>query len=978
MRPHHLTVIAFGPFAGTVEVDLDALGEAGLFLVHGPTGAGKTSLLDALGFALYGRLPGVRGVAKRLRSDHADPGTRTEVALELTLRGRRLRVTRSPEQPRPKRRGDGTTSEPAAVRLEERAAEGWRALSTRVGEADHELAHLLGMSAEQFFQVVLLPQGDFARFLRADSKARGELLQQLFATDRFAAVEAWLAAQRRAADAAVATAREVLDRELGRTEGAAGSRRDGAEPGAWAAGALAEAQGLLARAKAERAVAEACRTHAALVEAEVRALASAQARRRAALGARQALAAAQCRVDEREAAVTTARRAASVQPAAAVRERAATRVEGLVAEVGVALPVTGDAGDLRAEVGRLQALLPVELELQTAGEEAARAQTDLDRLGGDQTEVLGLLARSPARIAEAQTLLEAAQSAALTAASLAGEPERLRRAVTLRGGLADAATEVAVLTRRSAAAREAEVTAQAQAEGARDGYVEGIRAELAFDLADGDECPVCGALEHPYPAEPTADRVTREDRDAAATAAAAARVAAGAAARALAEVEARRAALAGQLAELGDGASSTPLAELAERAAGATSALARLQEQAEGVGSHAGTVRRLTEEGSALAGRLALVRATHEAVRSRRDQARERASALTLRLTEARAGAPDLGPRIHALQTQAEAAERAATVRARLLADHAAATDALIEAEHAAHTAAHAAGFPDVETACAAALDADVLEQAEAGLREHADAVAANAAALADPELAVQLEPPAEVTSAERDVAAAAHALAAATEVDAVLARRAASLAEHVPAALAAAAALVPLEEHAAQVRGLADLAAGTGSNALRMTLSSFVLAARLEQVAAAASSRLAGMSGGRYTLAHTDGTARGNVRSGLGLLVRDAWTGLERDTATLSGGETFLASLSLALGLADTVVAESGGHRLDALFVDEGFGSLDEATLSEVMDTLDGLREGGRLVGLVSHVAELRDRVPAQLEVRLGRAGSTVAPRLG
>jgi exonuclease SbcC len=162
------------------------------------------------------------------------------------------------------------------------------------------------------------------------------------------------------------------------------------------------------------------------------------------------------------------------------------------------------------------------------------------------------------------------------------------------------------------------------------------------------------------------------------------------------------------------------------------------------------------------------------------------------------------------------------------------------------------------------------------------------------------------------------------------------------------------------------------------MTLSSFVLAARLEDVAAAASERLLRMTQGRYTLVHTDGTARGGARSGLGLLARDTWTGHDRDTATLSGGETFLASLALALGLTDVVTAEAGGARIEALFVDEGFGTLDEDTLDEVMDVLDGLREGGRIVGLVSHVAELRQRIPAQVHVRKGRTGSTAVVLAG
>jgi exonuclease SbcC len=182
------------------------------------------------------------------------------------------------------------------------------------------------------------------------------------------------------------------------------------------------------------------------------------------------------------------------------------------------------------------------------------------------------------------------------------------------------------------------------------------------------------------------------------------------------------------------------------------------------------------------------------------------------------------------------------------------------------------------------------------------------------------------------------------------------------------------LRRRAAHVTELSRCVDGTGGgNALRMRLSSFVLAARLEDVAAAATERLACMSDGRYTLAHTDELAKSGARSGLGLHVVDSWTGVSRETSTLSGGETFLASLALALGLADVVQAESGGTSIDTLFVDEGFGTLDEDTLEEVMGVLDGLREGGRAVGLVSHVRELRGRIPAQVEIRRTRAGSSI-----
>src|SRR5690606_32694996 len=238
--------------------------------------------------------------------------------------------------------------------------------------------------------------------------------------------------------------------------------------------------------------------------------------------------------------------------------------------------------------------------------------------------------------------------------------------------------------------------------------------------------------------------------------------------------------------------------------------------------------------------------------------------------------------------------------------------------------------------------------------------------------------PPADLAAAEHAAADAGRRVReAASERDAA-ARRCADLDRLSAHAAASVRGLAPLREEHSRVARLASLAAGTSAdNERKIRLESYVLAARLEQVAAAASARLQRMSSGRYTLVHSDDrTGRG--RSGLGLHVVDAWTGRERDTSTLSGGETFFASLALALGLADVVTDEAGGVRLDTLFIDEGFGSLDDQTLDEVLDVLDSLRERDRSVGIVSHVADLRRRIHAQLEVVKDRSGSVLRQRAG
>ena len=195
MRIHRLEIQAFGPFAERQYIDFDALTEHGLFLLNGPTGAGKSSVLDAICYALYGAVPGERQHAKRLRSDHAPDGLAPEVVCEFSAGSRRLEVTRSPSWSRPSKRGSGTTTEQAKTLLRERVAGGWVTRSTRNDEAGAELQGVLGMNREQFTRVVMLPQGEFAAFLRSDATARGELLQRLFATDRFSTVEQMLAGE---------------------------------------------------------------------------------------------------------------------------------------------------------------------------------------------------------------------------------------------------------------------------------------------------------------------------------------------------------------------------------------------------------------------------------------------------------------------------------------------------------------------------------------------------------------------------------------------------------------------------------------------------------------------------------------------------------------------------------------------------------------------------------------------------------------
>ncbi|HUR74120.1 MAG TPA: SMC family ATPase [Sporichthya sp.] len=983
MRPHSLEVTAFGAFAGTVRVDFDDLAQSGLFLLHGETGAGKSTLLDALGFALYGRVPGDRGTVRRLRSDHAGATERTSVRLEVTIAGRRLRITRTPEQTRPKVRGDGMTTEPAKVLLEERTEAGdWDAVSTRVGEADQEITDRLGMTADQFFQVILLPQGEFARFLRAPSDERVVLLERLFGTDRFRDVEQWLAERRRITTQAVELQREAIARRVELIAQIADVEPPGALPGAIWAGDLTEtamaAVDIAIRTVAERGVD--LETARAAAEA-TRALAHRQGRRLEADRRRAELAAAEPQITAITAQLEAALAAAEVAPlltALVTANRnlqaahAANRTARARAVAAGADPADGPA-ELRSGAqecerrqGRLADLHAVVAEAGREEQAAAQARA----AAADVTAKLIAAATAAPALTERRTKALAARDAARIASV------ELPAAQRISDGLAEAARTAAELAAESAVAenlRRRHLAAQERALALAEEHlrlrrdrIDAMAAELAAKLTDGDPCPVCGSLDHPDKPVMAPGRVTREQEEAAGLAAESARTAAEAVgaevAAALAKVESAR----GRLGAM----AGTPAEDLAARARRAAARRAELA-------TLAGTATALDTELSAVDAAIAEL----TQLRTKADEARAaaerdaaaadgRAARHRATLTERLGDSPDLATAIAAAVEGAAA--RTAAAEAREALDRAEAGRA--EALRAAIEAADAAGFPDLEAAGSAIRDAQWRIRSAETVRAHQAGVDGLAAVLADPDLDVPTMPPADLATA-----AAAVEQATGDHQDAVLALagargRVAQLGTLVPALTDDLAALPRVLAEADRIRTLAELVAGQGQNTRRMTLSAFVLAARLEEVAEVASERLLRMTQGRYCLVHTDTGRDGRRRAGLGLLARDAWTGVDRDTATLSGGETFLASLALALGLADVVCAEAGGARLESLFVDEGFGSLDSDTLDEVMDVLDGLREGGRIVGVVSHVGELRQRIPTQLHVHKHESGSTVS----
>ncbi|MGW3355583.1 AAA family ATPase [Streptomyces bungoensis] len=994
MRLHRLDITAFGPFGGTQSVDFDALSAAGLFLLHGPTGAGKTSVLDAVCYALYGSVPGARqsGQGMNLRSDHAAPGTRTEVRLELTVAGRRLELTRQPPWERRKLRGTGTTVDKAQTWLREydAPAGAWKDLSRSHQEIGEEVTQLLGMSREQFCQVVLLPQGDFARFLRADAEARGRLLGRLFDTQRFADAEKRLAERRRATEARVREGDAALLADAHRMQQEAGDAMElpelaPGEPGlaeavlGAAAVARSTARERLAVAHCRLAGAESAHAAARRDLEDVRELARlqgrfAEARQRAE------------RLQERSGAhhddqerMQRARKAEAVAPALELREAAEAehlRAAGAEARARAALPGSragdGPAGLAAAarraaeELGGLGSARRAEARLTDLVEE--RAGLDRQERADDEAlrEAVTWLAEWDGLRTALQSRVESAQEAATRAEQLAVRREPAQRRLAAARTRDTLAADLEDARRRALASGQRALDARAHWLDLKERRLNGIAAELAAHLTDGEPCAVCGATEHPAPARKDAGHVGRAAEEQALAASRGAE-------EEHTEDERRlgvlREALAAATAEAGD----LSTAELATEAGLLEQEYARARRDASALHAAHEELRKAEREREQRldARQQAAVRTASRV--TRRDTLDRERAALEEELAQARGTAASVAARAAQLERQAALLTEAADA-ARAAED---AAQRLKDADARLADAAYRAGFDTPRAAAAALLDDTAHRELQRRLDAWQSEEAAVRAMLAENDAATAAQrPPADLAAAERTASEAERRLREAASARDAADRCRTELDRLSARATDAVRRLGPLREEYDRVARLAALAAGTSAeNERRMRLESYVLAARLEQVAAAATVRLRRMSSGRYTLVHSDDRS-GRGRSGLGLHVVDAWTGRERDTASLSGGETFFASLALALGLADVVTDEAGGVRLDTLFIDEGFGSLDDQTLDEVLDVLDSLREHDRSVGIVSHVPDLRRRVHAQLEVLKDRSGSALRQR--
>ena len=917
MRPLKLTVSAFGPYAGKTALDLEKLGTSGLYLITGDTGAGKTTIFDAITYALYGSASGSVRDPAMFRSKYAEPETPTEVELIFAYAGKIYNVKRNPEYERPKTRGEGTTVQKAEAELH--LPDG--SVITKPRDVDERIRQIMGIDRSQFMQIAMIAQGDFLKLLLASTNDRKAIFRKLFRTEPFEELENRLKREaavlsgrceeeknslRQYINGIVADEEDVLSIEVRKA-------KEGNLPTDETAALLKTLIG-----QDERLEAELVRDQ----EEIDRKLEEVNAN----LG----------KIDAREKA-----RAAIAENRAAFAEEEKQR-ELLRAELEAQRARKPDAEGAAAEKAALEAELPRYDALDALGKQIEAEAGSLERNGRE------LKQRKETREAENDALAEKKKE--LASLSGAGEnrqklvyqkekaSEGAKRISDVLSSLADRENKAARLARRLGEYR----AASAGSERASAVYVDMRRAYLdeqagiiAETLADGEPCPVCGSTEHPRPAPKSARATSKEQLEKAENDEADARRKQEAEnalyVSAKTELFAAEESIRRQLGELGTGCGleeakpllearlaevEAQIAKLTEDIRREDAAVARKEALEREIPEKEEELNALKAEIDGLEKTVAAQAAELRAKTEQRDNERK-----TLRYT-AKAGAVEriaqLGAFVRQTEEAIEKAETAHRESDRKIGELNAAARGLEE------NLSDDAGL-DKET--------EVRRKEELSARRHA----------------------AESRSKEIGARLAANRTSLTNIEDKI-------------------GALAQLEKRYAWVRSLADTANGAINGKEKVHLETYIQMTHFDRIIARANTRLMVMTGGQYELRRCSEAENKQTQSGLDLDVIDHYNGTERSVKTLSGGEAFKASLSLALGLSDEIQSSSGGVRLDTMFVEEGFGSLDEESLDQAMKALANLANGNRLVGIISHVSELKNRIERQITVKKDPSGGSRA----
>jgi len=1013
MKPISITLQAFGPFCTTETVEFDHIDAGhGLFLICGDTGSGKSTLLDAMCFALFDDLPqdDSQRDAITLRSQHARDDTLTRVEFEFGLRGQHYRVIRSPTQKRPRKRGGGTTEQRSRAEFVQLQGERQIALADQPRKATQCIEELLGFSARQFRQIVVLPQGQFDRFLAAGSGDRETILAELFDSERYRRIELSLKASKNRLE------KQLDSLTIGRD---AVLKDIGVENVAELDARLIETEHLHMKKIAELATLKTALDASnqklekgqhvnrlldkkAYAEKRLNAIIATKPEQDIRVNTLAMARAANALVDlwddlKRRQQDHTQHLKNRDQSASAL-ETAREALNAATIRHKEALANSSEIDQLRLRQKELESLkaltedLPnVEQSLKTASETQQTQQKIADGLS--------------TRLSTLELEMEKLKAASETGQSLASRAEvikqkglALKTVIDQHDRLAETMNDnvttvkaIEKLEARHARQVAAYVELEKQQTVLEIAYRQGQATLLARKLSEGEPCPVCGSTEHPQYARATIDIPGQKDLDAIKRDISVKQNDSRATETALAEQkqklsngEDRRSELEDLLKEHKD----TPRSALiAERDS--------LRKDYENTGRQLVELRTNNQKTETLAQEITQLRSDHESATAKLETVSSAVIELQTRYAERTQRLPE---DLRTAASFSKAQRDTETTLARLSEELTKASEArenahvaqnhtqsqlqaldtmlhdseqqLTELNHTWVSRRTDAAF-DNDDAVTGAMLADVAaRQLETTIQEYERDKSEATGELKSCQQECADLAPVDIVQLQALQKTADENWHLANNTSINLANDLARIRKSKDALKQSSEDESKLEQAFGSIGKLADVAGG--KNPLQLNLQRFVLGVLLDEVLASANIRLAEMTKGRYGLRRRSGSIDARRKGGLELDVFDEWTSDQRPVSTLSGGESFEAALALSLGLAEVSQNHAGGIELDTLFIDEGFGSLDQDSLDRVMTTLTRLKESKRMVGIISHVNELKERIDVRLEVTTGPRGST------
>ena len=868
MKPIKLEISAFGPYAGLTEIDFTLLGDDGLFLIAGDTGAGKTTIFDAISFAIYGEGSGGRDrrASKSFRSDYAALTVPTYVDLTFLHKGEMWKIRRNPLYTRATKHGSGTTEEKPSAFLERQSDKmSW----SGVEEVNAKLQELIGLTQDQFSQTVMIAQGDFMKILNASSGDRKKLFQKLFNTSLFEDLQKELKDLKTACDRDQEKLNDLLTMS---------ARRIDPDPDFDGAAFIKE------NAASVQFAPEIALRLKELIDLET-SKKEACTKQKTDLSARR---------DTLNASITSAKNTNSLfddidKKKASLNALHARRTE--MDEKRAALDRARRAQNVIPEETALLAIEKNGKNLSRQMDDAAKA---LEKLTAGYPALENSLAAAEAKRPEAEKLRAQAKLLEACAPVLKKLAADVRQHALTVKKLADAKKESDATDKKYHIIKEAYFRSQA-----------GI---LAADLTENTPCPVCGSLHHPAPAALTADSVTREEMEAA---------------------EKMRREKESVLNELDRRRIDAEAAVKASRDRLAESGISETE-------TEDGLRRRVTEMNSAAAD-----------IDSAANSARNALQKATL----------DINTHKTTRDNSAKALEE---MRANYREQRSKLNQAIQEN-----------GFENPDDYASAKLPQREISDMDSAIKAYESSLKSLTDSMDDLSRRLEGASRQDVSLMEKELREITIACSEADKNETAAAGR---LTVHKGILADMTGALAKKKKdsrHWAIVTDLYKCVAGQMSQKIRLSFESYVQQHYFRMVVSAANRRLAILTDDMFTLRCKEESKSRAAQAGLDLDVLDRGTGQWRDVSTLSGGESFLASLALALGLSDVVQSRSGGIRLDAMFIDEGFGSLDENTLKNALEVLSRLADGKRLVGVISHMPELGERIERRIDVRKTLKGS-------